>query len=154
MRRDPDDPYAREGWRRLDRLDLALVVGFVLVAFFFRLWQLDIPRHTHFDESVPSSVLHRGFETPGGFVQYSMPWTRGDVRNRVADGTCDLGLTDSDDALSAMERGKPVDFIVPDQTAEWRGAFLIPNSVALLKNSTILRRSIAGSCPAPARWST
>ena len=40
----------REPARRLDRLDLALVVGFVLVAFFFRLWRLDIPRHTHFDE--------------------------------------------------------------------------------------------------------
>ena len=60
--------------------------------------------------------------------------SNGDVRNRVADGTCDLGLTDSDDALAAMDRGKPVDFVVPDQTAEWRGAFLIPNSVAILKN--------------------
>jgi predicted membrane-bound dolichyl-phosphate-mannose-protein mannosyltransferase len=50
LRRDPDDPYAREGWRRLDRLDLALVVGFVVVAFLFRLWRLDIPLHTHFDE--------------------------------------------------------------------------------------------------------
>ena len=60
--------------------------------------------------------------------------SNGDVRNRVADGTCDLGLTDSDDALAAMDRGKPVAFVVPDQTAEWRGAFLIPNSVALLKN--------------------
>jgi predicted membrane-bound dolichyl-phosphate-mannose-protein mannosyltransferase len=50
LRRDPDDPYAMEPTRRLDRLDLALVVGFVLVAFFFRLWRLDLPRQTHFDE--------------------------------------------------------------------------------------------------------
>jgi iron(III) transport system substrate-binding protein len=57
-----------------------------------------------------------------------------DVRNRVVDGTCDLGLTDTDDALSAMDRNKPVNFTVPDQTAEWPGAFLIPNSVAILKN--------------------
>jgi len=60
--------------------------------------------------------------------------SNGDVRNRVADGWFDLGLTDSDDALSAMERNKPVDFIVPDQTSEWRGAFLIPNTVSILKN--------------------
>jgi predicted membrane-bound dolichyl-phosphate-mannose-protein mannosyltransferase len=50
LRRDPQDPYAKEPTRRVDRLDLALVVGFVLVAFAFRLWYLDIPRHTHFDE--------------------------------------------------------------------------------------------------------
>jgi hypothetical protein len=50
LRRDPDDPYAGEPTRRVDRLDLALVIAFVLVAFFFRLWRLDIPRHTHFDE--------------------------------------------------------------------------------------------------------
>lgn len=60
--------------------------------------------------------------------------SNGDVRNRVADGTCDLGLTDTDDVLSAMERHKPVDFVVPDQTEEWRGAFMIPNTVSILKN--------------------
>ncbi|HEY3320296.1 MAG TPA: extracellular solute-binding protein [Planctomycetota bacterium] len=57
-----------------------------------------------------------------------------DVRNRVADGTFDLGLTDSDDAISAKERNKPVDFTVPDQTAELTGVFLIPNTVSILKN--------------------
>ena len=50
LRRDPLDPFVGEKWRRLDRIDLALVVGFVLVAFFYRLWDLGIPRHTHFDE--------------------------------------------------------------------------------------------------------
>ncbi|MCY3021789.1 MAG: extracellular solute-binding protein [Planctomycetota bacterium] len=57
-----------------------------------------------------------------------------DVRNRVADGTCDLGLTDSDDVFSAMDRNKPVDFVVPGQTADWPGAFLIPHTVSVLKN--------------------
>jgi iron(III) transport system substrate-binding protein len=59
----------------------------------------------------------------------------GDVRNRVAEGSFDLGLTDSDDVFSAMERGKPVDFVVPDQTSTYRGAYMIPNTVALLKNA-------------------
>jgi len=74
--------------------------------------------------------LFRGWRENGVVLAAS----NSDVRNRVADGTCELGLTDTDDALSAMERGKPVDFTVPDQTAEWRGAFLIPNTVAVLKN--------------------
>ncbi len=65
--------------------------------------------------------------------------SNGDVRNRVADGSFDLGLTDSDDALSAMERQKPVAFTLPDQTAELKGVFMTPNTVAILRN-----------CPHPA----
>jgi len=74
--------------------------------------------------------LFRGWRENGVVIAAS----NGDVRNRVVDGTCDLGLADSDDALSAMDRDKAVDYTVPDQTAEWRGAFLIPNSVAILKH--------------------
>lgn len=61
--------------------------------------------------------------------------SNGDVRNRVADGTFDIGLTDTDDVFSAMDRKKPVDFIVPGQTAECPGVFVIPNTVAILKNA-------------------
>ena len=50
LRPDRADPYLRERGRRLDRLDLALVVGLVLFAFLFRLWRLDTPRSMHFDE--------------------------------------------------------------------------------------------------------
>ncbi len=50
MRPDPSDPYLREPMRRLDRLDLLLVIGLVLFAFAFRLWRLDEPRSMHFDE--------------------------------------------------------------------------------------------------------
>ena len=50
LRGDPSDPLHREPMRRLDRVDLALVIGFVLFAFAFRLWRLDIPRQMHFDE--------------------------------------------------------------------------------------------------------
>lgn len=61
--------------------------------------------------------------------------SNGDVRNRVADGTFDIGLTDTDDVFSAMDRKKPVDFVVPGQTAELPGAYVIPNTVAILKNA-------------------
>ena len=57
-----------------------------------------------------------------------------DVRNRVSDGYFALGLTDSDDAFEALAGKKPVDFIVADQTADWHGAYLVPNTVAILKN--------------------
>jgi iron(III) transport system substrate-binding protein len=65
--------------------------------------------------------------------------SNGDVEERVAKGEADVGLTDSDDAFSAMDRQKPVNFRVLDQTADWHGSFLVPNTVAMLKN-----------CPHPA----
>jgi len=65
--------------------------------------------------------------------------SNGDVAERVSNGDADVGLTDSDDAFSAIDRKKPVNFAVVDQTAEWHGSFLIPNTVAMLKK-----------CPHPA----
>ena len=50
LRRDPRDPYLAEPRRRLDRLDLALLVGLVLISFLFRFWRLELPRAMHFDE--------------------------------------------------------------------------------------------------------
>ncbi|HEX6654827.1 MAG TPA: phospholipid carrier-dependent glycosyltransferase, partial [Candidatus Limnocylindria bacterium] len=47
---DRSDPYLRERGRRIDRLDLAILVGLVVFAFLFRLWRLDTPRSMHFDE--------------------------------------------------------------------------------------------------------
>lgn len=63
----------------------------------------------------------------------------GDVAELVATGAADVGLTDSDDAFSSLDRHKPVRFTIIDQTADWHGSFLIPNTVSMLKN-----------CPHPA----
>ncbi len=57
-----------------------------------------------------------------------------DVAKRVAEGFADVGLTDNDDAYSALDRKQPVSFAVLDQSADWPGAFLIPNTVSMLKN--------------------
>ena len=70
LRRDPDGPYSNEPKRRLDRLDLVLLIGLVLVAFFFRLWRLEIPRHTHFDE-----VYHARSATEW-LADWQEGWTR------------------------------------------------------------------------------
>jgi hypothetical protein len=50
LRRDPSDPYRREPPRHLDRIDALLVLGLVVCALVFRLWRLDLPRSTTFDE--------------------------------------------------------------------------------------------------------
>ncbi len=54
------------------------------------------------------------------------------VRDVVAAGERPLGITDTDDVHVAILRGKPVAMSYPDQQS--LGTFLIPNTVALVKN--------------------
>jgi predicted membrane-bound dolichyl-phosphate-mannose-protein mannosyltransferase len=68
LRRDPT--WREDPPRRLDRLDLVVLVALVLVAFFFRLWRLEIPRHTHFDE-----VYHARSATEW-LADWQEGWTR------------------------------------------------------------------------------
>lgn len=56
------------------------------------------------------------------------------VRDRVAEGVFDLGLTDTDDAYVAQDRGKPVDLLFIEQAASWPGVYLLPNTVSLVAN--------------------
>lgn len=52
------------------------------------------------------------------------------VRDMVANGDLKLGLTDTDDANTAIQAGKPVTILFPDQHNQ--GALAIPNTVALV----------------------
>jgi iron(III) transport system substrate-binding protein len=57
----------------------------------------------------------------------------GVVRDLVVDGQLMFGMTDTDDALGAVERGDPVAIVVPDQGADDPGTLIVPNSAALIK---------------------
>ena len=54
------------------------------------------------------------------------------VRDLVANGQLAFGLTDTDDACGAVERGNHVVIIVPDQGPGEIGALVIPNTVAMI----------------------
>jgi iron(III) transport system substrate-binding protein len=54
------------------------------------------------------------------------------VRDLVADGQLAYGLTDTDDACGAVESGKNVTIIIPDQGDGEMGTLVIPNTVALI----------------------
>lgn len=56
--------------------------------------------------------------------------SNGEVKRRVAAGDYAIGLTDSDDVSVAIKDGKPVGWVIPDQTTV--GALLIPNAVCLI----------------------
>ena len=70
LRTDRSDPYLRERGRRIDRLDVAVLVGLVLFAFVFRLSRLDTPRSMHFDE-----VYHARSATEW-LADWQEGWTR------------------------------------------------------------------------------
>jgi len=55
------------------------------------------------------------------------------VRDQVASGLLAYGLTDSDDACGAIEKGAPVYIVIPDQGPGDQGTLVIPNTVALIK---------------------
>ena len=52
------------------------------------------------------------------------------VRDQVAEGELKVGLTDTDDANGAIEDGKPIGIVYPDE--DGIGTLIIPNSVALI----------------------
>lgn len=52
------------------------------------------------------------------------------VRDQVASGQLAWGLTDTDDACGAIERGAPVKMVFPNQGDDQPGTLIIPNTVA------------------------
>ncbi len=56
----------------------------------------------------------------------------GAVKDLVAEGVCDVGFTDTDDAFAAIDAGKPVKML-PVRLASGN-TICIPNSVAMIRN--------------------
>ncbi|OGD32655.1 MAG: ABC transporter substrate-binding protein [Candidatus Aminicenantes bacterium RBG_19FT_COMBO_58_17] len=54
------------------------------------------------------------------------------VRDLVASGQLIFGLTDTDDACSAVRKGAPVKTIFPDQGKNGLGTLIVPNTVSLI----------------------
>jgi iron(III) transport system substrate-binding protein len=59
--------------------------------------------------------------------------SNGEVRRRVAEGDCALGIVDSDDAYEAFKDKKPVGVVYPDETGI--GTLIVPNAAVLIANS-------------------
>ena len=57
------------------------------------------------------------------------------VAQGVASGRFAFGLTDTDDAMVEIENANPVTIVFPDQADGQLGTLVIPNTLALIKNS-------------------
>jgi len=61
--------------------------------------------------------------------------SNGAVKEQVAAGLIPWGLTDTDDASVAIQEGKPVRMVYPDQGEQGMGTPLMPNTVSLIKGA-------------------
>ena len=124
LRRDPS--HREEPPRRLDRIDLLLLAVLVVVAFGFRLWRLDLPRHTHFDEVYHArSATEWLADWQEGWTRDTYEWTHPPLAKYliaagivVADPNKVVGATDLDAPATAMA-------VAPQRTAQTR-----PDSIA------------------------
>jgi iron(III) transport system substrate-binding protein len=55
------------------------------------------------------------------------------VASSVASGELAFGLTDTDDAIVAIDDGHPVTIVYPDRGMDELGTLFIPNTVAIIK---------------------
>ncbi len=61
--------------------------------------------------------------------------SNGESADLVASGEFDFALVDSDDGVSRMKQGKPVEVVFPDQGKAEVGSFIVPNAVVLIKGA-------------------
>lgn len=74
---------------------------------------------------------HKGLKTAGVQVVDG----NSVVRDLVASGSLDMGLTDTDDAYEAVKKGNPVKVVYLDQEEGGLGTLINPNTVMLIKGA-------------------
>ena len=126
LRRDPADAFRADPPRRLDRLDLLLLVGLVLFAFFFRLWRLDLPRHTHFDEVYHARTATEWLaDWQEGWTRDTYEWTHPPLaKYLIAAG---IAVTDPNRVVGGIDLDAPatVMTVAPQRTANGRPASVV-----------------------------
>ena len=132
LRRDPMDPYREEPSRRLDRLDLLILVTLVVVSFLFRLWSLDLPRHTHFDEVYHArSATEWLADWQEGWTRDTYEWTHPPLaKYLIAAG---IVVADPNKVVGGTDLGAPATAIAvaPQRTAQSR-----PSSIVFTSDGT------------------
>lgn len=60
--------------------------------------------------------------------------SNGETADMVASGEFDFGLADTDDAVSRIRQGKPVEMILPDQGNSGLGMLILPNAAMIIRS--------------------
>ncbi len=61
--------------------------------------------------------------------------SNGEVRRRISSGACAYGISDTDDAYTAIRDGKSVGVVFPDKGKEDIGTLIVPNAAVLIANA-------------------
>jgi iron(III) transport system substrate-binding protein len=61
--------------------------------------------------------------------------SNGDSADLVARGEFAFSLVDTDDVVSRMKQGQPVEIVYPDQGADGMGVFIVPNAAVLIASA-------------------
>jgi iron(III) transport system substrate-binding protein len=61
--------------------------------------------------------------------------SNGESADLVASGEFDFGLVDSDDGVSRIKQGKPIEVLYPDQGPSDLGCLIVPNAVVFIKGA-------------------
>ena len=61
--------------------------------------------------------------------------SNGESADLVASGEFDFALVDSDDGVSRMKQGRPVEMVYPDQGQGGLGCLIVPNAVVFIKGA-------------------
>ncbi len=67
--------------------------------------------------------------------QTAISTSNGESADFVASGNYTFSLVDSDDAISRLRQKAPIVFVYPDQKEGEMGAFIVPNTVMILKGA-------------------
>jgi predicted membrane-bound dolichyl-phosphate-mannose-protein mannosyltransferase len=134
--------------RRLDRIDVVLVLVFVLVAFGYRLWRLDEPRSMHFDEVYHArSATEFLADWENGWKRDVYEWTHPMLaKYLIAAG---IEAADPNKAVSSLElpRASPAVAVAPR-----RDSAGYPRSVAFVADGTRVDAVEALSGTAISSW--
>ncbi len=66
--------------------------------------------------------------------QVKLSTGNGESADFVASGEFDFALVDSDDAVSRVRQGKPIEIVYPDQSDGEAGVLILPNAAVLIRN--------------------
>jgi iron(III) transport system substrate-binding protein len=66
--------------------------------------------------------------------QVKLSTGNGESADFVSSGEFEFGLVDSDDAVSRVRQGKPIEIIYPDQGDGEIGVLVLPNAAVLIRN--------------------
>jgi predicted membrane-bound dolichyl-phosphate-mannose-protein mannosyltransferase len=126
LRVDRSHPLFGDPPRRLDRVDLVLVLVLLLVAFGYRLWRLDTPRSMHFDEVYHArSAMEFLADWEHGWTRDVYEWTHPMVAKYLIAAGMEITDPNKVVASTSLERSSPALAV-----AERRTAIDEPRSVA------------------------